>query len=220
MPAFVATAAVTFIFTGASNSTARTIPTADAVYLAAGVWDSTGDTVAATIAGAAPTESYQNVTASGERNYFAVFVGAPAGSQTVVISGGDAGDGWSCGYRGIDDIDTVDPFDNTVTDTASPASISVTTTSDGLACGVIMADNVGVSTTDTEVFEAPQEPTNTVCINCASTPGTGGAVSIDWTAGGTTLAISIAANLRQVAAAGGTILPKMIEQGLYTGGTR
>src|SRR3990167_10826881 len=123
MPAFIATAAVTWTFVAASNSTARTIPTADAVYLAAWVWDGTGDTVAATIAGAAPTESYQNVTGAGERNYFAVFVAAPAGAQTVAVSGADTGDGWSCGYRGIDDIDTIHPFDNTVADTASPASI-------------------------------------------------------------------------------------------------
>lgn len=217
MPAFVATAAVTWGFTAASNSASRTIPTADAVYMGVGMWDGTSDTIAATIAGAAPTESYQAVfTGSGERNYFAVFVGAPSGAQTVVVSGGDGTDNWSCGFRGIDDIDTVDPFDGTVADTASPGSINVVTTSDGLACGVVMAASAAVTTSDTQVFEGPLQVD--VLINCASAPGTGGTVALDWS--GETVFISIAGNLRQVAAAGGAILPQMIEQGLYAGGAR
>lgn len=213
MVQFIATAAVTWSFAGASNSATRTIPSAAAVYLAAGMWDGTGDTIAATIAGASPTESYQGSTAGGERNYFAVFVGAPSGAQTVAISGGDGGENWSCGFRGVDNIDTVDPFDNTVTDTASPNSISVTTTSDGLAVGIIMANSTGVSTSDTEVFEAPLQ--TDVLINCASAPGTGGAVSLDWS--GATTYISTAANLRN-AVAGGDPEGKLIDGKLVGGG--
>lgn len=203
MAAFIATAGVTFGFTGASNSASRTIPTADAVYLAAGMWDGSGDTISATIAGAAPTESYQGATSGGERVYFAVFVGAPSGTQTVAVSGGDASDRWSCGFRGVDDIDTTDPFDGTTTDTASPQSISVTTTSDGLAVGVVLASDSGATTSDTEVFEGPT--TTDVCLNCASTAGTGGSVSIDWT-GATPYYVSAAANLRMAAAAATSIV--------------
>lgn len=200
MPTFVATAAVTFSFVGASDSTARTIPTADAVVLVIGMSDGTGDTVTATIAGAGPVASYQAIAGGGNLNYIGVFVGAPSGSQTVAISGGDAADQWSCGFRGINQIDTTTPFSGQVSDDVSPASIDVVTTSDGLAFGVATADNGTIATTDTEVMEGPD---NGFAIpNAASSPGTGGTVALDWTGGGT-IRMAIAVNLRNQAAAGG-----------------
>lgn len=188
---FIATAAVVWTFSGASNSASRTIPTAAATFLACELTDATGDTVASTIAGASPTNSYQG-TSGNVAAYLAVFVGAPAGAQTVAISGGDAGDEWSAGLRGVDAIDLVTPFDNQVTDAASPDSIAITTTSDGLAVGCIRGDPTG-STSDTEVFEGATDGFGNA-IMVASTPGTGGSVSVDWIAA--TASIGIGVNLR------------------------
>ena len=84
---FDAEAAVTFTFTAASNSATRTVQTADAIFLATQHYDNATDTIASTIAGATPTQSYQSSNAESEGNYLAVFVGAPAGSQTVAKIG-------------------------------------------------------------------------------------------------------------------------------------
>lgn len=200
MPSFVAAAAVTWTASGASNSASRTIPTADGVILACSVYNGTGDTVASTIAAASPLESYQTASAAS-KSYLAAYIAAPAGAQTVVISGADAGDVWVAGFRGIDDIDTTDAFDGAVTDTASPASIAVTTSSDGLGFGVCYA-TTNISASDTLVWETTPSADGDVD-NAASTPGTGGSVSIDWTAA-TDYWVSIAVNLRQVAAVGST----------------
>lgn len=197
---FVAAAAVTWAFGGASNSASRTIPTADSVFLGVIMTDATSDTVASTIAAASPTASYQATGGPSETSYLAVFVAAPAGAQTVAVSGGDAGDEWSCGFRGLDDLDTTTPFNNQVTDTVSPASISVTTTSDGLAVGVCFAEGTTITTSDTEVFEGPGSASG-FCVSCASSPGTGGSVSLDWS--GDVVYSSIAVNIRAGAAGGG-----------------
>ena len=163
---------VTFGFTAASNSTARTIQSAQAIIFGCSMFDDTSDTIAVTIAGAAPTESFQ-----GGFCYLAVFVGAPSGSQTVAVSGGDAGDDWSCGFDGIDGIDEADPFDGAVSDTASPGDIDVVTTADGMAVGMHDASSA-TTTTDTERWEGPL--TDSVLTHCASAPGTGGTVQLNW----------------------------------------
>ncbi len=199
-PSWSATAAVTWQFTGASNSASRTIPTSDAVFFGVTMYDGTGNTVASTIAGFSPGVSYQAMAATGERNYIAVYVGVGTGAQTVVVSGGDAGDGWSCGFRGVNGIDTVTRWSNTTSDSASPASIDITTTSDGLAVGVVMTDT-GVTTTDTEVWVAPRNPDAFIICAAASSPGTGGTVSIDWGGGGVPFYMAVGANLLAAAAA-------------------
>lgn len=200
MPSFVATAAVTWQFTGTSQSAARVIPTAHAIVLCCVMFDSTGDTISATIAGATPVASYQGNGAVGSA-YLAVFTGVPTGSQTVVVQGASSGlDVWCCGLRGLDNGDLTTPFDGQVTDSASPASINVTTTADGLACGVVYASDATVATTDTEVMEHDDGAGSVLAV--ASAPGTGGAVSIDWSGGGA-LEVAIAVNLRHAAGGGG-----------------
>jgi hypothetical protein len=206
MPSFSGTPAVTFGFTGASDSTARTIPAADAVFLAGSMWEGTGATVTTTIAGAAPVESYQAISAGGELAHLAIFLGVPTGSQTVVIDDNvGSNNGWSVGYRGLDSVDPLDPMDGQVTDTASPLSINVATTLTGLACGVIMADSTAITTSDDEVFEGPIS--NTSLTACASTPGDGGTVAIDWS--GATVFISIAVNLRDAIAAESEVIGRV-----------
>lgn len=205
MPSFVAAAAVTYTFDGETNSASRTIPAAAAVFFACTLWHGTSPTIAATIAAAAPTESYQGFEAGQDvRNYLAVFVGAPSGAQTVFVGTSDFSvDSWSCGFRGVDGIDTVDPFDGQVTDTASPDSISVTTTADGLAVGVQCGSNPDLGTSDTEVLEGPVDSNGATMVAVASAPGTGGAVSLDWTTVTSLIQLAIAVNLRHAAAAGG-----------------
>lgn len=198
-PSFDAEAAVTFTFTAASNSAARIVQTADAIFLATQHYDHTGDTIASTIAGASPTQSYQSTNAEPEGNYLAVYVGAPSGSQTVAITGGDTGDDWSAGFRGLNGGHATTPFNNQVTDIASAASISVTTTADGLAVGATMAESNAAATSDTQVFEGPETGSFGFVVNVASTAGTGGVVSIDWTS--ETFYASIAVNM--LIAAGG-----------------
>ena len=203
VPAFSVTAAVTWAFSGASNSATRTIPTADSVYLACTWVDATGDSLASTIAAASPTDSFQTIANESEKTYFAVYIAAPSGSQTVAVSGADAGDETSCGFRGLDDIDTTTPWDGEVSDTTTPASISVVTTADGLAVGGVFAEDTTAATSDTQVFEGAETASGFV-INVASTPGTGGTVSIDWT---NIFNSSVAANMRAAAAPPGGAPP-------------
>lgn len=202
MPSFVATAGVTFIFAGASDSTSRTIPTADAVYFACTMWDGTGNTIAVTLAGSGPINSYQALCVTdASRAYFAVFGAVPSGSQTVAVSGGDAGDFWSCGFRGIDSIDLATPFDGQVSDTSTPAqTIDISTSTDGLAVGVVEGTDADLVTLDTEVFEAPINGDTKNC-GVASSPGTGGTVQINWAGTLTNWVVAIGANLRHTTVA-------------------
>lgn len=190
MPSFVATAAVTYTFTGASDSASRTIPTAAATVFGITGYNGTGNTLAVTIAGAAATLSYQADDGFGSKNYMAAFVGAPSGSQTVAVSGADVGDNWSCAFRGCDDVDATTPFDGSATDTSSPLSISVTTTADGLAFGILNCDSVP-GTTDTSIWGIA----GTFYNAATSSAGTGGSVSLDWSGGGSVY-ISTAFNIR------------------------
>lgn len=176
------------------------------------MYDGTGDTITCTVAGAAPANDVKALV-PGECAYMAVFVAPASGSQTVAISGGDAGDDWSCGFKGYTSVDQTTPWDGEITDTASPGSISVTTTSDGLAIGVAMADDASLATTDTEVFEGPEGPNLGMIGGCASSAGTGGSVSLDWTVSGT-IGASCAANLRHTSGAPGAPGPGL------TGATR
>jgi len=181
VPSFVAAAAVTYTFDGETNSASRTIPAAAAVFFACTLWHGTSPTIAATIAAAAPTESYQGFEAGQDvRNYLAVFVGAPSGAQTVFVGTSDFSvDSWSCD------------------------SISVTTTADGLAVGVQCGSNPDLGTSDTEVLEGPVDSNGATMVAVASAPGTGGAVSLDWTTVTSLIQLAIAVNLRHAAAAGG-----------------
>lgn len=194
-PAFVATAAVTWTFTAASDSASRTIPTAAAVVLGTVMYNGTSDTVAATIAGAGPTLSYQADDGFGSKNYMAIFIGAPSGSQTVALSGGDAGDEWSAAFRGCDSVDTTTPFDGSASDFSSPLSINVTTTATGLAFGMLNSGSLPTQV-DTGVWGV----SGVFCNSAVSSPGTGGTVALDWSGGGS-LFISTAFNIRVGAAA-------------------
>ena len=205
-PAFIATAAVTWNFTAASNSASRTIPTADAVFLSCIMFPATGNTVASTIAGAAPTSSFQ--ATGSDIAYLAIFVAAPSGAQTVAITGGDAGDNFLCGFRGVNGLNTTTPFSNSVTDTATPLSIDVTSTSTGLVVGCIEADDAGITSSNTEIWELVVA--STASMNCATAPGTGGTVTLTWT--GNSGYASGAVNIN--AAAGGTTAPRLLLLGV------
>jgi len=196
MPSFVATPAVTWAFAGTSNSASREIPSADAVYLAVTAFPTTS--LSATIAGNSPTESYSVIAGDSTAAYFGVWIGAASGSQTVVVTSADSTSA-SCGLRGVDDIDS-DPFDGTVSDEASPGDLDIATSSDGLAVGICNAAASSVTTSDTEVFEGPDQ--SGVVTHCASAPGTGGTVQINWS--GTIIYFAIGANLRHAAGGGST----------------
>lgn len=191
--AFTGTA-TTYGFTGASNSASRTVPAGgDGVVLGLSVFNGSGDTIAVTIAGSSATESYTGGTTG--KDFIGVWIGVATGSQTVALSGADAGDDWSIGIKAIGGIDTSDPFDGAVTDTASPGSINVTTSSDGLAVGVHEGGEA-TTTSDTEEWEAPLQ--GDVLSHCASAAGTGGTVALDWSPAGFSAA---AVNMRAAAAA-------------------
>ena len=205
---FIATAAVTWIHDngGAAPSSTRTIPSADAVFLCCVMTSGTNDTVDSTIAGASPTISYQTA-AGGNKVYLAMYVGAASGDQTVAFSGADSNDDWSCGLRGVDGGDLTTPWDNQVTDgEGTDETIDITTTSDGLAVGLLCCSvdpATSVSTADTEVMETPiNSATRAVAV--ASAPGTGSAVTVNWT--GTGLVI-LGVNFRIAAAGGGISIP-------------
>lgn len=181
--AFVADAAVTWQFSGPSDSVSRTIPVADGILLGCGVFNGNTDTVTATIAGTGPVESYQSEGDTGEINYLAVFIGAPSGSQTVAISGLDSGDGISCGFKGLTAVHTTDPFSNPVnTNTALGSGLGITTTADGIAVGMMLhGSTASVASSNTEQWESPLSANHNMSGNVGSAAGTGGTVTLVWT---------------------------------------
>jgi hypothetical protein len=210
IPTFAEDAGVTFEFSGASNSTERAIPAADAVVLAVALTFGTGDTIAATIAGIPPVESFQDQDGAFYRMYIAVFVGVPSGNQVVEITGADAGDNLAAAYRGINGINTTDPFDSPDV-IAGVTTMNIPTYSDSLAFGVAYVNNtpnLAPDSGNTEVWESP----NLNSTAAISRPGTGDVVTVSWSGGGAKFSM-IGVNLLN------EVIPPAVGQGFVFPGT-
>jgi hypothetical protein len=164
----------------------------------------TGNTVAVTLGGNAPTLSTQTIIGA-DRHYAAAWCGAAlpaAGTQALAYSGGDAGDAWGISFATWSGSpDTTTPFDgfaSAAPNAATPDSISVNST----ATGVVHA-MMSVSADPTVAGGGTQIGENSAggfFVNQQYKAGTGAAVSMSWTAGGTTYEL-IGINLREAAAA-------------------
>lgn len=177
---------------GASSSASVTIgASCEGATLLINMYDGTGDTIAALLAGNNPTTSDQEII-SGNRAYAAAWVGVDlpsSGSQTLAWSGGDTGDTWNKAFATWTGIDTTTPYDgfHSLAPVAStPDAISIVSTSDGVVHAMIIAtSNPTVAGGGTQIGEA-SGGSDSARVNHQRKAGTGASLSMSWTAGGTT----------------------------------
>jgi hypothetical protein len=162
------------------------------------VFDGTGDTVAMTLDGEAPTLSNQSLI-SGSRGFAFAWAAPATGSQTLAWSGGDADDGWSLAFADWSDMDQSTPYDGYVflaPGASTPDAIGVATQAGSIVHAMIVASgNPTVSGTGTQLGESS---ISGVFINHQRAPGTGVTVNASWSASADTFQL-VGINVRAAA---------------------
>lgn len=180
MPTRVGTVTTLEQTSGASLSGSVTIDGGSTFYLVVGaMYDGSGDTVSATLGGVAADATIQGAP-DGFTRAFAFGWNAPtSGSQTLAISGGDAGDLWIAFGSNWTDVPDSAPFWDADAFSQSD-SATVATDADSVAIGLIYCAT-NPTPGQTEIAEY-QETNFGEYLNVQQAAGTGGNVTISWTA--------------------------------------